>query len=207
MSPRSRTNLSELTIDSKSEPPSNLQTTHEEPELAKDPEDDKVAEVEHDGSFFNHDETVIPAHDEDEDEEEDEDDEDDDQPEGEEDEDILAGLYATGLNSIPSIHQPSPSQPKMRPKKNRKPFQHRESLKNVDVLKYIDAKMNHDGSGPDKQRGGMISMTPMTNGHAGSNGKGSSHGPMTKGGESYQYCEQLMQADSIKPFNSGNDHK
>ena len=206
MSPRSRTNLSELTIDSKSEPPTpNLQTTREELPVMSKEETDGDQEA----SFFNHDDTVIPAHDEG-------DENDDENQDGEEDEDdILAGLYETGLNSIPSIGQPGPPNPgppqpaKMRQKKSRKPFQHRESLKNVDVLKYIDAKMNENGS--EIGNGiGKENETPMENGPTSSkvhvHTKAAENGQqMGKGGESYsaQYCAQIMQADSIKPFNSG----
>ena len=63
MSPRSRTNLSEMTIDSKSEMGNNsLQPTQEQPEPLNDQNSDNSEEnQENEESFFNHDNTIVPV--------------------------------------------------------------------------------------------------------------------------------------------------
>ena len=91
-----------------------MQTTHEEPEEkpAEPDVEEKTNEVGNDSSFFNHDETVIPA----------EADELEEKPEdipGEENEDILAGLLESGMPvHSGNASQNSSSQGKiLRPKK------------------------------------------------------------------------------------------
>ena len=64
----------------------------------------------------------------------------DDDDDGE-DEDILAGLMNSGLNSIPD--------PKSKMQKRSKQPIKREHLKDVNIIEYIDKKMNEAASGRD----------------------------------------------------------
>ena len=130
----------------------------------------------------------------------------DDDDDGE-DEDILAGLMNSGLNSIPE-------KAKMQ-KRSKQPIK-REHLKDVNIIEYIDKKMNEAASGTsgspsmEENENSKNSTRKSTPEFKIPSSKGPLDGASSSGADSKkpknfsaQYCNEVMNSDSIKPFNSG----
>ena len=147
-------------------------------------------------SFFNHnDETVVNRPDNDDDDDDDDDGEDDD---------ILVGLMEAGLTSIPDG---KPKNSKRNPKQQ---IVRRDSLKNINVIDYIEKKMNgpnRDSENENEKKTQISENVFKIPDRVPDKAPDSSSVGKKKGNNcSAQYCNEVMNSDSIKPFNSGNNY-
>ena len=113
----------------------------------------------------------------------------------------------SGLNSIPE-------KAKMQ-KRSKQPIK-REHLKDVNIIEYIDKKMNEAASGTsgspsmEENENSKNSTRKSTPEFKIPTSKGPLDGASSSGADSKkpknfsaQYCNEVMNSDSIKPFNSG----